>query len=314
MHKQTTQSHTPLLEDPFLRDGTLGYDPPSDVGCVVRCVSHGAPSPLIRWHYHEDYELHLVVETSGKFFVGDYIGDFAPGNLVLTGPRLPHNWITADLPPEGIPLRDRCIIFNRGPFDQCSDVMPELKEVIPLLDRAVRGVEFFGMSDVAEAYFDRIFATRSVARLAVFLDLLGTLNRCQDYRLLSYEFVQSEEDEKSMSKIDEIVNYIAGHYTQPLTAAEVSRRFHMSESNFSRTFRRGTGNTFIDFLIRIRISRACQLLRQSDEHIGTICYDVGFNNLANFNRRFLSLKGMTPSQFRHQSRNCSQFKAALEDR
>lgn len=90
-------NHHASLEDPFQRNAALGYDPPADIAGLLRYVSHGAPSPLIRWHYHEDYELHLVVATSGKFFVGDYIGNFEPGNLVLTGPRLPHNWISPDI-------------------------------------------------------------------------------------------------------------------------------------------------------------------------------------------------------------------------
>lgn len=87
--------------------------------------------------------------------------------------------------------------------------------------------------------------------------------------------------------------------------AGVSKRFRLSESHFSRIFRRGTGNSFTDFLIRVRVSRACQLLMQSDENIATICYDVGFNNVANFNRRFLDVKGTTPSAFRKEV--CNSF-------
>jgi len=55
-------------------------------------------------------------------------------------------------------------------------------------------------------------------------------------------------------------------------------------------FRRATGNTFVDFVNRVRINRACQLLMESDRYITHICYEVGFNNVANFNRRFLEIK------------------------
>ncbi len=70
----------------------------------------------------------------------------------------------------------------------------------------------------------------------------------------------------------------------------------MSESRFSRFFRRATGNTFTDFVNRVRINRACQLLMETDRYITHICYEVGFNNVANFNRRFLEIKGMTPKR------------------
>ena len=75
----------------------------------------------------------------------------------------------------------------------------------------------------------------------------------------------------------------------------------MSESRFSRFFRRSTGNTFTDFVNRVRINRACQLLMETDSQITHICYEVGFQNVANFNRRFRDIKGLTPSEFRQQA-------------
>ena len=86
-------------------------------------------------------------------------------------------------------------------------------------------------------------------------------------------------------------------------AAQVAAELGMSESRFSRFFRRSTGNTFTDFVNRVRINRACQLLMESQRAVGHICYEVGFNNLANFNRRFLEIKGMTPTEFRRQAEN-----------
>jgi len=69
--------------------------------------SHGYPFRTVRWHFHPEYELHLIVATRGRYFVGDLIGEFEPGNLVLTGPNLPHNWVT-DVPKDAtVPLRCR---------------------------------------------------------------------------------------------------------------------------------------------------------------------------------------------------------------
>ena len=72
----------------------------------MRCLAHGFPTPLARWHFHDEYELHLITETSGKAFVGDWIGPFEPGHLVLCGPRLPHNWVSLDVPEGGVAERD----------------------------------------------------------------------------------------------------------------------------------------------------------------------------------------------------------------
>jgi AraC-like DNA-binding protein len=48
---------------------------------------------------------------------------------------------------------------------------------------------------------------------------------------------------------------------------------------------------------------------ETDKLITHICYEVGFNNVANFNRRFLEIKGMTPSEFRKQAE--SRFGAVV---
>ncbi len=45
---------------------------------TIRYLEHGWPTKLCRWHSHSEYELHLVVATRGKAFVGDYIGEFRP--------------------------------------------------------------------------------------------------------------------------------------------------------------------------------------------------------------------------------------------
>lgn len=289
----------PELEHDYSRSPLLGYEPPETTG-FIRCLSHGFPTPLARWHYHDEYELHLMVASSGKAFVGDYIGYFQPGHLVLTGPRLPHNWISLDLPEGGIAQRDLVIQFSHGPIAQAAEHMPELAEVLPLLERARNGIEFFGLSERATAHWHKVKETGGLARLGAFCEFLGDLARCTDYRLLSHAQLQSVDDAAELDQIDAIVSRITDNLAQPLSAGELAAELGMSESRFSRFFRRATGNTFTDFVNQVRINRACQLLMESDRFITHICYEVGFNNIANFNRRFLDVKGMTPREFRRQ--------------
>jgi AraC-like DNA-binding protein len=290
----------PELEHDFVRDPILGYEPLGAHGSI-RYLAHGFPNPLVRWHYHEEYELHLIVRTSGKVFVGDYIGQFEPGHLVLTGPRLPHNWISTGTPPEGVALRDIVIQFADAPLRQAAMAVCEMRDALPLLDRARHGVEFFGISEAIAARIERIKHSTSLRRYAEFVDLIGELAACRDYRLLSTVMLQSFEDDDSMARISAIVDYITENCTHASSMGEVCTRFGMTESKFSRYFRRVTGNTYTDFVNRLRINKACQLLMETDRYVTNVCYDVGFNNLANFNRRFLQIKGMTPKEFRRQS-------------
>ena len=294
------RARPPELEHDIGRTPTLGYEPPGSYG-HVRCLEHGVPNPLVRWHYHDEYELHLIVATRGKVFVGDYIGHFEPGHLVLTGPRLPHNWISTDVPPEGVAQRDMVIQFPDAPLRQAAALIPELAEALPLLERARNGIEFFGLSVATRERFARLRSAHGLARFAEFAALLGELARCNDYRLLSTVRLQSFEDDASLARTSGVVAYLTEHYSEDFSMADVAARLGMTESSFSRYFRRATGNSFTDFVNRLRINRACQLLMETDRYITNVCYDVGFNNVANFNRRFLQLKGMTPKEFRHQS-------------
>jgi AraC-like DNA-binding protein len=298
--RTTPRVTRPEREHEYVRSPDLGYEAPEETG-VVRCLSHGFPTPLARWHYHDEYELHLITSTSGKAFVGDWIGQFHPGHLVLAGPRLPHNWVSMDVPEGGVELRDLVIQFPHEPLAQAAAVIPELAEVLPLLERARHGIEFFGQGEKAQQHWERVKAARGASRFAAFCDFLADLAACTDYRLLSSVQLQSEDDDESLDQIDAVVSRITEDLAQPFSAADIAAELGMSESRFSRFFRRATGNTFTDFVNRVRINRACQLLMETDKLITHICYEVGFNNVANFNRRFLETKGMTPSEFRKQA-------------
>ncbi len=298
--RQLPRHREPELEREITRSPSLGYEAPEESG-LVRCLAHGIPSPLVRWHFHEEYELHLITETSGRAFVGDWIGPFQPGHLVLCGPRLPHNWLSLDAPEGGVAERDRVIQFRHEPIESAASGIPELREVLQLLERSRHGIEFFGIAERALDHWEAVKATHGLQRLARFLEYLAELVKCTDYRLLSNVQMQGVEGDAEVDQINVIVNRITSNLAEPIVMSDIATELGMSESRFSRFFKRSTGNSFTDFVNRVRINSACHLLMQTDHYVTDICYQVGFNNVANFNRRFLEIKGMTPTEFRRQS-------------
>jgi AraC-like DNA-binding protein len=99
--------------------------------------------------------------------------------------------------------------------------------------------------------------------------------------------------------INKALAYIRQNLTRPFSEADLAAIAGQSTSAFSRAFRQHTGMSLVQYVKRLRINLACQIL-MSDEQasITSICYEVGYNNLSNFNRQFLAEKGMTPSRFR----------------
>ncbi|MBU3056185.1 helix-turn-helix domain-containing protein [Pseudomonas indica] len=261
---------------------------------------HGFPCPLVRWHNHKEYELHLIVASSGKVFIGDYIGNFGPDTLFLTGPHLPHNWISQVDEGEVVPKRDMLVNFTDELFDAATTVFSELKGLAPLFERARYGIQFHDPQTIRQAkvLMQLIADSDGIPRLGHFLTLLGLLAATDDYQLLSGSTSAQLGDDNHVDRTNLAVNYIFTHYMRELPLEEVAEHLAMKPTYFSRFFKQATGRGFVEFVNSLRISKSCELLADSDKPVTDVCFESGFNNLSNFNRRFQQLKGMTPSRYR----------------
>ena len=266
---------------------------------TIRYLEHGWPTMLCRWHAHEEYELHLVLKTSGKVFVGDYVGQFSPGSLFLTGPNLPHNWVTEESSSNLVSLRDMLIQFNHNTLKKAFEAFPELVELDHLLESSRSGVEFKNYDpELAKKNLESIRDSQGMKRLMHFLNFLQELNEWSEKVTLSLTKLNPSLSSSSQHRINEVVNYVIDNYKNNISLVEAAKIANMSESAFSRYFMKTTGNRFSEFVSRIRLGRACVMLYETDKNISTIAFASGYNNLANFNRQFVKLKGMTPREYR----------------
>lgn len=269
-------------------------------GLSVIYRQHGFPCPLVRWHFHKEYELHLIVASSGKVFVGDYIGNFYPDSLFLTGPNLPHNWISQVEPGEVVDTRDMLVNFTDQLFESGNQVFSELKSLAPLLERAQYGIEFRCKQTIREAreLMEKIAQARGITRLGHFFILMELLAASDDYQLLCANRPKQQAEEHHLDRTNRAVDYIFAHYARELTLEEVSEHVGMKPTYFSRFFKQATGRSFVEFVNRLRVSKSCELLTDASLPVTEICFESGFSNISNFNRRFQQLKGMTPSDYR----------------
>jgi AraC-like DNA-binding protein len=262
--------------------------------------SHGYPYRTVRWHFHPEYELHLVAATSGRYFVGDFIGEFKPGNLVLTGPNLPHNWVS-DIPKgKSVPLRCRIIQFSEEFVSGATRTIPELAALAPVLESSRRGVLFNeSTSRQVAPLMEDIMDAQGMRRIELFMLIAGLLSRAQGSQMLASASYFPDPSGYMSAGINKALAHIRENLVRPFNEADLAVIAGQSASAFSRSFRQHTGMSLVQYVKRLRINLACQIL-MSDERasITSICYEVGYNNLSNFNRQFLAEKGMTPSQFR----------------
>lgn len=269
---------------------------------TFRAIEHGYPFPTVRWHFHPEYELHHVVATTGRYFVGDFIGSFEPGNLVLTGPNLPHNWISDIGADQMVPLRNRLVQFTDVAMNDLMDVIPELQCFSETLIKSRSGLLFSESTvEIIAPLLAELVSASGIRRIELFIGIVSAVSRDSEARqLTSAEYLPNPSGYMS-SGLNTALAYIDANLTEPFNESDLAEIAGVSRSTFSRNFRKHTGMTMVRYVNRLRLGLACQLL-MSEEHekITDICYASGFNNLSNFNRQFAALKGVSPSQFRTQ--------------
>ena len=132
----------------------------------------------------------------------------------------------------------------------------------------------------------------------------------QDYEQLRVWFLEKltqacrsihdRRENQSESAVAKAKNYIREHFESEISLDEVSREVNISPYYFSKLFKEESGETFIEYLTRLRIERARELLRQSDDTIKEISIAVGYADPNYFSRIFKKQTGMTPREFREE--------------
>ena len=95
-----------------------------------------------------------------------------------------------------------------------------------------------------------------------------------------------------------MMEYVRGHYDEAFSLTDISSRCALSPASFSREFKRVAGRPLFEFINKVRIQKACSLLKYSHASVTAIAMDVGYNNVSFFNRYFRKTIGMAPTEYR----------------
>jgi transcriptional regulator GlxA family with amidase domain len=134
-------------------------------------------------------------------------------------------------------------------------------------------------------------------RLPALLQLLLMLARDTKAKPLTSPTAHALPDVKE-ERIGRVLTFLNDHYREETPIDRLSAVAAMSRSSLHRLFKHQTGMTITEYVTRLRIGNACALLINTDRPIALIGDQVGYRNLANFNRQFKELKELTPRQFR----------------
>lgn len=139
-------------------------------------------------------------------------------------------------------------------------------------------------------------------------DYLTTVMNTSDYEAIRNWFVDkvelaaqnimSKREECSNNIVDIAKEYIKTNYSKALSLDEVSYYVNISPYYFSKIFKEGTGENFIEYLTNIRIEKAKELLNTTDYSMKEICVIVGYSDPNYFSRSFKKNVGVTPTEYK----------------
>ena len=267
-------------------------------GSSFRTIRRVAKRFDFHWHAHEQFELTLILQSEGKRFVGDHIGDYRPGDFVLIGPSLPHCWLSKQ--PSVQTDRHVAVVAQFGRAFLGADFFsrPEMVSIRQMLDRSLTGLAFLSdRQEEVRTMMERLPEMAPTDRLLRLLNLLHRLSQSTAASLSSPGFLPDYRHDQQR-KIDRVCSYLNENYLEPLEQSAVAGMVGMGPARFSQFFRRGTGRTFVQYVNAVRVSHACRLLIETDLSITEVCFQSGFFNVSNFNRRFKEIQAISPSAFR----------------
>ncbi|MCS6173360.1 AraC family transcriptional regulator [Shewanella baltica] len=289
----------------------------------------------LNWHYHPEFEICLTLNSYGMRYVGDHIARYGDYDLVIIGPDMPHGWqseANLDISPDEVSKDDGLkgststavglkepVLMDSASKSRVPEVVyvaqipaawlhqivneqRELASLHSLLTHAKRGVLFSEeTARKAHSVFIAMEAANPFKRYILLLELLALLQQDSQQELLSSTlFTHGSKLDFTVKKLDKVIEHIYDNYTQALSAQDLAKLAHMSTNHFHRFFKKRTEKTLTEFINQLRIAKACKLLLSNQSPISTISDQCGFNNLSNFNRRFIQFKGVTPSRFRQR--------------
>jgi len=268
-------------------------------------VVHG-DSYNAAWHFHPEYQITLVIKSCGYRLVGDNITPLHAGDLVLVGSNLPHVWQQERVSRADSSHAVHAVIVRfLGAFAGKDFLdIPEMKEVRRLLQRSSRGLHVTGTTRHAVAEkMRRLPEAAGLDRISGLLSILNALARSNELKPIASAGFVPVLNGSDQDRMQRVCDYINAHLEETIERATVAREAHLSQGAFSRFFKLRTGKTLPGYINELRVGRACRLLAEGETKITDIALECGFANLANFNRRFLEITGMTPRNYRGRFQN-----------
>ena len=280
-------------------------------------IVHIENDPFTPWHHHPEYELVLIIRGKGRRMVGDHVDRFEEKDLVFLGPYLPHAWIVDGDVNQDLHDPDDEAFVIQFDYNFLGDYFFEIPEHTVLkkfLRASERGYKFYGNTKYKIiSIMSKMKEMNDLDKLYALFRIFHLFGLTEQYKILASPAYVLSFSSNGNETMRTALQYIMQHFQERIQIRDLLKITHMSYAAFYPAFKKTYGMSFTDYLLKIRVGYSCKLLAEDQCHISEIAYDSGFDNLANFNRQYKKIKGITPSQYRNQFRENLNKDLPLQD-
>ena len=253
------------------------------------------------WHFHSEYEIIYIGESTGTRFVGNSIEKYSAGDILLIGSNLPHYMKSDEIyHAENSTLRVKGTIiqFEKEFMQHAVNYYPQFVRIKNLLEESRHGVLFpAACSAKLVDLLCTIPLENGMDQITTFLQLLKVMSEIHCRKTIStpdFEYTTGN----NASRVDKVISYITKNYTRQISLAEIASFSSMNATAFCRFFKKETGKSLKSFILDMRVGYACKLLLMNEMNISQIGLACGFETISHFNKTFRNVAGYAPSEYR----------------
>ncbi|WP_437398005.1 AraC family transcriptional regulator [Flagellimonas lutimaris] len=249
-------------------------------------------------HQHGEIQISYVEKGAGSLIVGDSINEYKAGDILVIGSFIPHVFRNDTRIKEESLMHT--LFFDQDSFGKGFFQLTDLSSIQNFFDKSEFGMLIHSRKRNIIPLFHALSHQNKVEQIASLLMIINQINKSKTTPLSSFVYRKNFTDDEG-KRMSKVYDYVMERYQDPITLDEIAEKANMSKNAFCRYFKKRTNKTFFQFLIEIRIENACKLIIKNPElAIAVIAEQCGFNNIANFNRKFKAFKHCTPTQYRNQ--------------
>ncbi|MEX2232374.1 MAG: AraC family transcriptional regulator [Cyclobacteriaceae bacterium] len=261
-------------------------------------------------HFHKDYELVFVLESSGKRVIGNHIENFKKGDLIFVGPNLPHAWYNEKEYYEEknhLLAKSLVIYFRKSWLENEVLKFPNTWKLKKLFENAVKGIKIKGKTRTRiSGLLLKINQSEGLKKVIDIFSVLHELAETEEYELLTSVGNINIYNKNEEQRINQVYEYVMNNFSSHINLEEAAGIANMSINAFCRYFKTHTQKKFLQFVNEVRVGHACKLLEEKDLTISQVCYESGFQSVTNFNKFFKKITHKSPHEYRNNLLNFIQ--------